>query len=135
MSEKDKKDMHTGEPVYSSIQYTEEDLESITDPICFRVPIKYKIIYKKMTFSQRKRLRDAIPALIEAMHKGQSQSSSNINININMNINELKNNVNVEVELKSIVSIVERLYKLRDGLPVIQRRLVEELYKKVSTMN
>ncbi len=54
---------------------------------------------------------------------------------INANIAEAKQQVNVNIDLESIVDLVKELYKLRRGMPQVQRRLVEELYERVKHMN
>ena len=123
-------------PVYSSIQYTEQDLEETTDTLCFRVPIKYKIMYKKMAYIQKKRLREAIPGLIEAMARGSRPQNSPVIITINMNIAEAKAEAKAEVKLLiEIKELVEKLYELRGPLPPLQRQIIEKLHKLVRRMN
>lgn len=56
-------------------------------------------------------------------------------VNLNINRNEAKQQVNVHVDLKPIVELIERLYELRKPLPPLQRKIVEELYKKVKGVN
>ena len=56
-------------------------------------------------------------------------------VNLNINRNEAKPQVNVNVDLKSIAELVERLYELRKPLPPTQRRLIEELHRKLKGVN
>lgn len=60
--------------------------------------------------------------------------SVNGQIIINANIADARSQVNVNI-LADIRVIVDKLYGTRQGLPVVQRRLVEELYKLVSKLN
>ena len=52
-----------------------------------------------------------------------------VNLNINNNHNEVRPEVNVNVDLQGILEVVEKLYNLRQPLPPVQRKLVEQLYR------
>lgn len=145
---------HSREPVYSSIQYTEDlerELETITDTLCFRVPIKYKLIYKKMPYLKKKRLRELIPALIEAMEKGEIKQSGQTVININMNINEVSANARAENKVKvvkqedvqAVRALIDDMLRLlssylpQQSLWVLRRRVatVEKVLDRLQEVN
>jgi len=121
--------------VYSSklLTFSERDLEIASDTIAFRIPIKYKIMYKKLGFMEKKRLREALLGLIEAFYNKEQGSINNMVINININEvkAESKPEINVNIDLGEIVRLVEKLYRYRDTMYPLQRKLVEQLYKKI----
>ena len=63
---------------------------------------------------------------------GDKPAIFNINIAISESTSSSNVNVNILIEIKELV---EKLYRLKDPLPPIQRGLVETLYKKVSKLN
>ena len=48
---------------------------------------------------------------------------------------DAKPQINVNIDLRGVAEIVERLYQLRQPLPPMQRRLVEELHRKLKGVN
>lgn len=76
-----------------------------------------------------KELLNARLAYAVAKATGNSQVSFNINVNINKA--EANQKVDVKIDLEPIIKIVKKLYELRTPLPPLQRKLVEELHKRL----
>ena len=116
-------------------------LEEFTDVIGFRVPLKYKIMYRKLNPESRARIKKVLCGLIEAFYTGQRSMTSEDRasiININISIAESKAEAASKAEAKSEVNIdykmiklIQKLYEFRDPLPPLQRKLIEQLYRLI----
>ena len=62
-------------------------------------------------------------------------TSGSIIINANINHNDVKPEVNVSIDLGWLKDVVSKLYELRQPLPPLQRKLVEQLYEKLRKVN
>jgi len=139
--------INSEESVYTSLQFTDkiiekiEELEHFTDTISFRVPLKYKIMYRKLNPESRARIKKVLCGLIEAFYTGQRSMTSEDRasiININISIAESKAEAASKAEAKSEVNIdykmiklIQKLYEFRDPLPPLQRKLIEQLYRLI----
>lgn len=86
-------------------------------------------------------MRSALQAVILAywlegyVPKLQDQFNQPVIINLNINNNDVKPKVNVNIDLGWLKDIVSKLYELRQPLPPVQRKLVEQLYEKLRKVN
>ena len=127
--------------VYASILYTEQFLETETAPLCVRVPLKYKIIYKSMNTKQKQLFKLGVIALIEAIAgargEGEAAQHSPVIVNVNINYNEVKPRQEVKIELsvlEELEEIIEYLKRLEQHNGTLYPQAIHRLRKRLETI-
>jgi len=105
--------------------YSESDLEDITGVLSFRLPIKYIVLYDKLSKKEKRLVKQALAGIIEAVARGagaalqQLQRGQQVVVNLNLNVVEAQQGVQVgapdEVLLER-VRLLERKYRQAEQL-------------------
>jgi len=120
--------------------------EARTSKIEFRTWPELKYVYGKVPQEIKTAARRAFEMVIISWFLGERQTKtkvadtggSPIIFNLSLNINEAKATSHISIDLTEIAFIIEKLYRLKSSVPVVQRRLIEDLYKwykRVSRLN
>ena len=85
-------------------------LSEETTTISFRIPVTHKVLYKKMSTTQKAMFRVAVIKLLESIAKNKNETNSPIIINMNINMNSVsnENNVEINVGLKEFLEDLEK---------------------------
>lgn len=115
--------------------------EARTSKMEFRTWPELKYVYGKAPDHVKTAARRAFEAVIISWFLGMRETQaleyagSPVIINLNLNMNEAKADARASVDLTPIKDILEKLYELRKPLPPVQRKLIEELYGRLSKLN
>ena len=87
-------------------------LSEETTTISFRIPVTHKVLYKKMSTTQKAMFRIAVIKLLESIAKNKNETNSPIIINMNINMNNNTASANVENNVTFNLSLKETLEEL-----------------------
>lgn len=120
-----------------------------TEPLCIRVRGVFKAVYKRYIAPDRAKreiFKESVEQVIlELSRIGDIVKEPHVTINISPSItieNRIENKINVEnnlmIVLAEIKGIAERLYRIAKASPSMpekQRKLIYQLYEKVSKLD
>ena len=105
--------------------------EGYGDIISIRVPLEIKVIWNALGKKDKRALKEAFQAIINEYAGKKAEQEKNININVN--INQIEQKVEIDVNEK-LLTILQRLYKLREPLPPLQKQLIEQALKEAEKL-
>ncbi len=111
-------------PVYSkhSNNNLELELECETATLSIRVPIKYKLMYKKFTHQQKYVFKMGVIGLIQAVAEGADsvKSAPNVVLNLNLNIAKAESSAHLSSDYSALM---DRIKQLKEELREVKAAL------------